>query len=187
MDHRKSTVVTMRTMGERSPSSKESSTLRSVVIILKVVQMVLLLACLLTVRLGGKDQNPMTFGSLDASLFVWTTLTTCLVTVVSCLVTTLASTLGSPPSLLQMILVGKGALLCCATGSIAILFDKGELVEEEGKVRLMKSVLQHFGASTSFNQDGTPLAVGILSLAAATVFFLDLAICIRNKKIYLKT
>eukprot|EP00092_Neocalanus_flemingeri_P064310 GFUD01078022.1.p1 GENE.GFUD01078022.1~~GFUD01078022.1.p1 ORF type:complete len:168 (+),score=41.92 GFUD01078022.1:45-548(+) len=157
---------------------------RTIAAVLKIIELVIILALLMVIRFGGKDGNPMFLGSVDATFFGYGT-----VVGFSCVVPAVLVTycVGGDPSHVELLLNCLGGVMFCALGSVAVLFDQGSLGDKKNMEKLLTSVLENLGASTSFNEGGTLLAVGILSILAGFVFLADLGFIANHPKLCLRT
>merc|ERR1712106_243737 len=157
---------------------------RTIAAVLKIIETVLILALLLVVRFGGKDGNPMFLGSVDATFFGYGIVVGYSVVVPAILLT---YCVGGDPSHVDLALNCLGGILFCAFGGVAVMFDQGSLEEEKEMVKLFTSVLEQVGGSTSFNQAGSLLTAGVLSILAGFVFLADLGFVANNPKLSFRT
>jgi len=154
--------------------------LRTIAAILKTLQLVLIISLLLVLRFGGKDGNPMFLGGVDTTLFGWGLVVGFSVLVPAVLLT---YCVGGEPSYVELPLNCLAGILFCALGGVVIMVDQGTLNDEKEMVKFFSSVLDDLGMSTSFNEEGTLLAAGILSLLTGFLFLADLAFVVNNPKL----
>ena len=88
----------------------------------------------MVIRFGGKDGNPMFLGSVDVTFFGYGTVVGFSVVVPAVLLT---YCVGGDPSHVELLLNCIGGVVFCALGSVAVMFDHGELRDGPGVILML--------------------------------------------------